>query len=327
MGEVSCRLTIFEGPDGAGKTTAAKLYAEATKARYVHFPALPMVTRGLGRLYVEAMLPAILGFQPVVLDRCWLSEQPYGIAFRDGKDRLGAATCWMLERLALRCGAVVIKCRPAWETVQANYQARRATEMLKDERQLKLVYDLYTAQRTDLPEIHYDYTAMSHVDRTAQFARLFARTTSHRPWCHPIELASAGNWSAPILLVGEKFTHRRDHDAWYQWPFSSFSQVGCSRWFTEQLHEAGISEHNLLWCNADQLAQASPSIISEILTNRHVVALGRAAAETVAYLLDVRGILTRPILLAQHPQAHKRSHSARPYPIIRQIKEILDAVV
>ena len=62
------RLTIFEGPDGSGKSTAAQAYAEATKAKYVHFPALPQVDKSLGRIYVEAMLPALLGYQDVVFD-------------------------------------------------------------------------------------------------------------------------------------------------------------------------------------------------------------------------------------------------------------------
>ena len=40
---LSRELTIFEGPDGAGKTTLAKAYAELTGARYVHFGPLPRV--------------------------------------------------------------------------------------------------------------------------------------------------------------------------------------------------------------------------------------------------------------------------------------------
>jgi polyphosphate kinase 2 (PPK2 family) len=111
-------LTIFEGPDGSGKTTAAREYAEQTGARYVHFPALPRVKHGLGRMYVEAMLPALLGYHDVVFDRCWLSETPYGEAFREGQDRLTQADRRMLERLALRCGAVVVKCLPEWDPAE-----------------------------------------------------------------------------------------------------------------------------------------------------------------------------------------------------------------
>ena len=84
MPSTSAKLTIFEGPDGGGKTTAAEKYAKETGAQYVHFGPLPHVKDSLARVYVEAMMPAILGLQDVVFDRSWLSEIPYGTAFRGG---------------------------------------------------------------------------------------------------------------------------------------------------------------------------------------------------------------------------------------------------
>ena len=84
--KTSKKLTIFEGCDGSGKTTAAREFAEQTGAKYVHFHNLPRIKKGLGRMYVEAMLPALLGYQEVVFDRSWLSETPYGEAFREGRD-------------------------------------------------------------------------------------------------------------------------------------------------------------------------------------------------------------------------------------------------
>src|SRR5882757_4772670 len=101
-------LTIFEGPDGSGKTTAAKAFAAEMGARYVHLPQFKRVTTGLPRMYLEAMLPALLGYQDVVMDRCWLSEVPYGRVFRDGADRVGEISRHMLERVALRAGALVV---------------------------------------------------------------------------------------------------------------------------------------------------------------------------------------------------------------------------
>jgi len=112
------RLTIFEGCDGSGKSTAAAKFAEEHGAKLVHFPALPRVTNNLARMYVEAMLPALLGYQDVVFDRCWLSEEPYGTAFREGQDRLGVVSVRMLERLAFRCGllwfVVIPVGKPRW---------------------------------------------------------------------------------------------------------------------------------------------------------------------------------------------------------------------
>lgn len=138
----SNKLTIFEGPDGSGKSTLAKRFAKATGARYVHFGPLPKISGSLGRVHVEAMMPALLGYQDVVFDRSWLSEVPYGQAFREGTDRLGDPSREMLDRLALRCGGAVVMCDPGWETVRSNFLARKHMEMLDDDNQLKIVYDL-----------------------------------------------------------------------------------------------------------------------------------------------------------------------------------------
>lgn len=290
--ETSCRLTIFEGPDGAGKTTAARAFAEATNARYVHFPALAHVSHGLGRMYVEAMLPALLGYQDVVFDRSWLSEVPYGNAFRGGRDRLGDARRRMLERLAMRCGAVVVNCAPPWEVVRANYLARQSLEMLETDAQLQQVYEAYQGQSTALPIKHYDYTLGRWPGVTLDDLR-YAR--------HPLDVASAGNWQAPTVLVGASFAERKDHDAWYQWPFASFDGVGCSQWLTNQLP---VAEDQLLWLNADQ----DLSVLHDLSPTR-VIALGGEACQQLYNLK----IMANRVL---HPQAHKQFHTAERYSLI-----------
>lgn len=301
MGKVSCRLTIFEGPDGGGKSTAAQSFAEATGARYVHFTSLPRVGKNLGRIYVEAMLPALLGYQDVVFDRCWLSEMPYGIAFREGKDRLTTASRRMLERLAMRCGAVVVRCQPPWEVVKANYLSRKHIEMLDNEHQLKTVYDLYAEQATDLPELVYDYTK----EDLLTIPKLVNDVERRRFTRHPLDVASAGNWDAKIVLVGEAFAERKDCDAFYQWPFGSFSNEGCSQWLTDQLDLIEVGEDELLWVNADQ----DLSILYDLSPNQKIVALGG-----VAY-----GQLYRLKIMASmvpHPQVWKRLNNKQRYPLL-----------
>lgn len=290
----SCHLTIFEGPDGAGKTTAAFEYAKETGAAYVHFPSLPNVKLGLARLYVEAMLPALLGYQNVVFDRCWLSEHPYGQAFRGGADRLGLTTR-LLERLAFRCGAVVVKCLPPWEVVLASYQKRKGQEMLENEDQLRHVYDIYAAQETQLPSVFFDYTE----------GKTFAHDVyDARPVCHPIDLASAGHWDyyahdPQFVLVGEKFAERKNTDPWYQWPFASFCGSGCSQWITRGLEDHGIGEAEILWANADQ-------DLSLIDVKAKWIALGGEAATRLISL----GI---PHETVPHPQYWKRFYPNQPY--------------
>ncbi len=297
-------LTIFEGPDGAGKSTAAQRYAELTGARYVHFPALPHVGKNLGRMYVEAMVPALLGYQDVVFDRCWLSELPYGIAFRNGVDRLGHASRRMLERLAMRCGAVVVHCDPGWETVRRNYLGRRESELLENEAQLNDVFSIYQITQTHLPWLTYDYQTRD------VNANLVAELDSLRMCHHPLGANTAGNLEAKVAIVGDVFAERKDCDAWYQWPFASFSGAGCSQWLTEALQEWGIGEHKLLWLNSD--------MDLELLTQRpyKIVALGeKAVAELYRHKLSGSAV--------EHPQYWKRFKKNEPYPLTLWLKEIV----
>jgi hypothetical protein len=279
---------------------AAKAYAEATSAKYIHFGPLSRIDKGLGRIYVEAMLPALLGYQDLVFDRSWLSDLPYGVAFREGKDRLGVAGKRMLERLALRCGAVVVLCQPSWETVRSNYAKRKHLEMLENEDQLRLVYDLYAKQRTDLPFMlhNYELGKLQH-----------EKLDDRRYTSHPLDLASAGCWEAPTVLVGEAFGEPKDQDALYQWPFASFSNEGCSRWLTLQLAEAGVSEDQLLWLNADQ----NLSLLHELDVGQ-IIALGqKAQAELYKHKILA---MTVP-----HPQAFKRFNAHERYPLLDLLKE------
>lgn len=153
------RLTIFEGPDGGGKTTLAKAYAEATGAQYKHLGPFPEVTAGLARLYIEAMFPALLGQAPVVMDRSWLSEYPYGVAFR-GRVRLNVEEIGLLNRLAAMCSPIVVMCLPRWETVKTNYLERKGQEYLNNIEQLRSVYRIYETMSPGLPFVTYDYQAM-----------------------------------------------------------------------------------------------------------------------------------------------------------------------
>lgn len=300
MDKVSCRLTIFEGPDGGGKSTAAKVYAESTGAKYVHFPALPRVSRSLGRMYVEAMLPALLGYQDVVFDRCWLSEMPYGVAFREGRDRLTDASRRMLERLAMRCGAVVVKCQPAWETVKANYLSRKHMEMLDNEHQLKTVYDLYAEQGTDLPVFFHDYTKGD----LFQIDKMVLDLEPMRFTRHPLDMASAGNWNGRVVLIGEAFAERKDCDAFYQWPFASFSGEGCSQWLAEKLDLAEVGEDEILWLNSDQ----DLSVLHD-LTPERIITLGTEAYQQL-YRLKIKAATV------QHPQSWKRFKHGQRYPLL-----------
>lgn len=292
-------LTIFEGPDGAGKSTAAEDFAIATNAAYVHFPALGRVTKGLARMYVEAMLPALLGYQDVVFDRCWLSEVPYGKVFRGGQDRLGDASRAMLERLALRCNAVVIRCKPPQHVVIQNFQKRVELEYLENAEELTQVYGLYdnAFYQSSLPRLKYDYT-----DPDDAYEPLYERVVGFRGVPHRLDVRSAGCLSANWLLIGEDFGERKDQDPFYQWPFASFSGNGCSQWLTSLLLEHDIREDQLAWVNADQ-------DLTAFHPKQKVIALGNKARIEASRHFDL-------VYDVPHPQHHKRFGGREDYALI-----------
>lgn len=293
-------VTVFEGPDGSGKSTAARWFAEQTHARYVHLGPFPRVRDGLPRLYVESMLPALLGLSPVVLDRSWLSEPIYGRVFRGGANRIRAVEQRMIERVAWACGAVVVNCEVSLETSLRNFRSRRGAEMLSDEDQLTAVHLNYQNLRTSLSSVSFDYERLN-------YSTLRDDIETVRPFLHPLQ--SAGNLEAKILLVGEKFADHKNQDPLYQAPFVSFSGDGCSRWFTQLLEDAEIGEDQLCWINSDQLT-------AEVRFEHRVVALGDVASSKLTEL-NIRN------MSFTHPQAWKRFHPREPYPLIDYLKETL----
>lgn len=307
----SQRVTIFEGPDGGGKSTAAQRYAELTGARYVHLGPFSRVKHGLGRLYADAMLPALLGYQPVVLDRSWLSEPVYGQAYRGGADRLGAEGVAMLNRLALRCGAVVVYALPPFATVRANFLKRKGEEYLDSEAQLQQVYAAYTQQaaRGALPSVRYDYTR----ERSGAWV-LPTQLEEHRVPTHLLSVRSAGNLLAPVLLVGEGFGPVKEHDPLWQWSFVSFSATGCSRWLTGQLSRHGVPEGELLWVNADEPRLAT---LLEQVSPTAIIALGESADQQLTgELARTQAVRGAHYHLTPHPQYWKRFHGKEPYPLL-----------
>lgn len=312
------KVTIFEGPDGSGKTTAATEYAKRTGARLIHCGPLPRLTaKGLGRYYLEAMAPALDGYQDVVLDRCWASEPVYGKVFRGGKDRLGAAGRRLLERVALRCDARLVLCLPPEETCLGHWRKRRAAglEYLDKENQLSHVWREYAARYAsgELTQLHtyvYDYSVPS---AETPFERVCHES------CHTVEAPTSGMASADkVLLVGEECSDPTDWDWLRQYPFCGLGPGGCSRWLAQRLQNAGVSERDLLWTNAKV---PGARVVVESFKPGVVVALGEVAEK----LLTDWGL--PPDHVVPHPQWWKRFksgvHVTDTYPLVKLLKEVL----
>lgn len=302
------RVTIFEGPDGSGKTTAAERFAKATGARLVHCGPLPRVThRTLGRYYLEAMAPALDGYQDVVLDRSWLSEPVYGQAFRGGQDRLGPAGRRLLERIAMRCSARVVLCRPRYEVCAETWAKRHGAgqEYLEREAQLQEVYRLYGALETELPMMKFDYTVSE--DLTAARAYLGGGEE------HEVGVHSAGRLDARVLLVGEALAATTDSDWLQSFPLCGLHPAGYSRWLAEGLRGAGIAERDLLWTNAS--APGARTLVERALDgNMEIIALGGVATDWIG---------DESTKTFSHPQTWKIFHHDTPYPLLAHLQEVL----
>lgn len=312
MTRTSKRLFIVEGPDGAGKTTLARALVAATGAHYVHLGPFPRVEHGLARLYADALMPAVLGVADVVMDRSWLSERPYGAAFRGGADRLGGATR-TLERLAWRCATLVVRCFPPWERVLENFGkavSRTATshraEMLDTTAELSTVYAIYAQFQTSLPMLTVDpfAAALRHLlDRVL-------RCPASVP--HDLAVPSAGNLRGKVTIIGQQFAEHDDSDHLYRWPFGGLSRDGCSLWLADHLEEAKVSERDLLWINADAL---TPAIKEH---RAPVVAFGGVAARRLTELGRP------PERSVRHPAHHRRDYDGEPYILGDVLRELID---
>lgn len=214
------KITIFEGPDGSGKTTTALDYAKNTGALYFHFDAQPLI-QNIARFYVEAMQPALLGLRDVVMDRSWLSEEPYATVYHNRAPRLDRWQCLALERLAMRCGAVVVLCDPGEDVCVRNYRDRKSIEMLDDSDQLKKIRMLYLAQYSSLPIVTWDYT-ISPILGSSILAQLVEQIRTPQ---HPVGYHSAGNWNAPVVVCCDdyKVVNKSECDGYHNWPFYTMS--------------------------------------------------------------------------------------------------------
>ena len=146
-------LIIFEGCDGSGKTTAVNKLANKLGAKVKHFDQ-----HSVFEDYMREVWKAQESSTATIFDRCWISERPYGIVYRNGLDRLDSTQRKTLESEALKANVVLVRCVPGWDEILRSFRARKGTEMLDNEQQLKRVFELYRLEPSAMPTIWYDWT-------------------------------------------------------------------------------------------------------------------------------------------------------------------------
>lgn len=293
---------IFEGPDGAGKSTLIQQLSELLGRPPVfhHGPYNDLSSEALCWEYHRKVTP---GRHSLVLhDRSWLSEPIYGTVHRGGS-RIDAAQRRALERQA--GDALVVLCMPPFEDCRAAFEARRQNEMLKDDHALLQVYARYVslASQTHLEVIMHDRT-VGHPK--ALYYQLRKHLNSVR--------------KPQILIVGEQANIKDKEPIAERAPFTAYNKQGCSHWLNSQLDAAEIPETALCWVNAvDELGRpAKPDILRRFSIWAPIIALGQVADKWC------RDHNRPPYVTLRHPQHHKRFSHNEEYPLATILKELIN---
>ena len=154
-------LTIFEGPDGGGKTATVDYIRQKTSpyCRTIHFGPMSDVKIGIEKAYLARVLQCGL-YSDTLFDRSWLSEPIYANRARAAPSRVNPVTGIMLELAASPYRPVVVLCLPPREAAMRTWSNRE--EMVQDRGVASAIYDDYASgMRTYLPVVRFDYTSKS----------------------------------------------------------------------------------------------------------------------------------------------------------------------
>lgn len=293
-------ITIFEGPDGGGKSTAAREYAKVTKALYYHFSAWRHMGHQYPRLYLEAMAPALMGYANVVLDRSWISDEPYNSVFHQASRLVSDEMASMLERAAMRCETNIVMCLPPKEVCEVNFSCRGRKEMLSNTQQLSEIYDRYkdfrSYQRSSLPTIEYDYTRDGRIEEFLHGIPFGLIKHSRK------SMRTVGAFTAPYIIVGELMTEVDQYDTIQRWPSVSFN-VQNNPWvsFTSILTAIGVDEIDLLWVDKSAVEETIERRVKSGFPIRDIIAFDLESGEAA-----IRGL--KGVSEVERPNIHIKRH-------------------
>lgn len=305
-------LTIFEGPDGAGKTTLAealgRMIPRLDQGRQprdsCHGPYLEEGGDYLARTYMSDILQAFDARWSMIMDRSWISESVYGPLMRN-KNRILVSHRRALERMTLAAGGVVILCLPSFESCLKSYRSR--LEYVPSEALMKIVYDDYAAMKNEehaIPTFVFNYDV--------EPSKTLFLDLVHDERSNFVNLGpGSGHFvRGNTLIVGEQLS---EWSMAAPYPFVSWDPRGCTAWLSQLLEEWNVPERELYWINAlDRRGrETDPDPWLAELNPDRVIALGE-----VAYAwANKHRILGADIIAVPHPQFWKRFHSHETYPL------------
>lgn len=310
-------VTIFEGPDGGGKTTLIETMERmmgrrehAKPVRVNHGPYIGELS--VANRYLASMITGRGDLMHPIMDRSWISEAIYGPLMR-GENRISVAQRRALERFALGCGAITVLCLPSYEACRDAYLKRRPVEYLPDESMLRQVYDKFAEipilDDQPVPSFLYNYERED--SRVLYLDMLYEIRSEYKNHGPGVGLFMKGT----TLVIGEQLSTMT---AAAPYPWISWDQRGCVGWLSEQLEEWGVSERDLYWINAldHRGREIRPSGWLEQLSPKRVIALGQIAS---AWASKHQALLRNSKLHDYpHPQHWKRFHHNEPY-MLREV--------
>lgn len=104
-------IIILDGPDGSGKTTLADYYIKQYGARYIH-----LTYRWVNNMFeyntaaVDYAARLAAQGELVIIDRLWMSEIVYDLAFRSKHKNPGLGR--MIDRMVLKYSGIYVICLP-----------------------------------------------------------------------------------------------------------------------------------------------------------------------------------------------------------------------
>jgi hypothetical protein len=153
------KVIILEGCDGSGKTTLAGALMRKRGFNYnVVKTGPPKPDYDVAVAYLDAIYAALSKLDRTLFDRLHLGEKIYGPLLR-GEDRMGKDGLATIERVIAAHDVALVICCPPWDALVAGWRSK--DDLLKNETQLRHVYDAYLREVERLGITPYDWTALN----------------------------------------------------------------------------------------------------------------------------------------------------------------------